>query len=112
VNNSKYETYVDADEPHEQEVPTEEIDGKYSHWFTQLKKKDEIDDDNALEYSWFNYLVDANKDPKENEIQEGSTIMFVKKLKEILKKKKLTKADLKGATFELLKSCFRNNIEL
>ncbi|GJV80279.1 hypothetical protein Tco_1516149 [Tanacetum coccineum] len=94
VNNSKYETYVDADEPHEQEVPTEEIDGKYSHWFTQLKKKDEIDDD---------YLVDANKDPEENKIQEGSTIMFVKKLKEILKKKKLTKADLKGATFELLK---------
>ncbi|GJY36675.1 hypothetical protein Tco_0422053 [Tanacetum coccineum] len=71
-----------------------------------------INDDDAVEHNWFNELADANKDLKEDEIQEGSTIMFEKKLKEILKKDKLSKADLKGIGFKLLKSCYDNNIEL
>ncbi|GJV85577.1 hypothetical protein Tco_1525475, partial [Tanacetum coccineum] len=112
IESSNYETYVDVDEPQEQEVPTDVIGGKYSFWIIQQKKKDEIDDDNTPEYSWFNDFVDATKDLEENEIQEGSTIMCAKKLKEILKKEKITKADLRGAGFKLLKSRFSNSIEL
>ncbi|GJS86077.1 hypothetical protein Tco_0752618 [Tanacetum coccineum] len=71
-----------------------------------------IDDDNTPENSWFNDFVDATKDLEENEIQEGSTIICAKKLKEILKKEKITKADLRGAGFKLLKSRFSNSIKL
>ncbi|GJS30067.1 hypothetical protein Tco_0490687 [Tanacetum coccineum] len=74
-------------------------------------KKDSINDE-APEQNWFNDFVDAVKDPEENEILEGSAIMFAKNLKEILNKEKLTKADLKGAGFELLKSRFSNRIEI
>ncbi|GJY47964.1 hypothetical protein Tco_0437920 [Tanacetum coccineum] len=90
----------------------DEMEQEYSYWFTQQKKKNKVDDDNTPEYTWLNDFVDATKDLEEDKIQEGSMIMFAKKLKEILKKKKLTKADLRGARFELLKSRFSNSIEL
>nr|GFC11215.1 hypothetical protein [Tanacetum cinerariifolium] len=56
------------------------------------KKKDKVDDDNTPGYTWLNDFVDATKDLDEDKIQEGSTIMFAKKLNEILKKEKLTKS--------------------
>ncbi|GJV04304.1 hypothetical protein Tco_1337873 [Tanacetum coccineum] len=85
VDSSNYERFAHADEPQqqEQEVPIE-----------------------------FNELVDANNDPREFELQEGSTIMFAKKMKRFLKKDKITRADLEGPTFELLKNRFKKNVEL
>ncbi|GJX42558.1 hypothetical protein Tco_0257548 [Tanacetum coccineum] len=38
-------------------------------------------------------------DPEESELQEGSTIMFAKKMKGFLKKDKITRADLKGSCY-------------
>ncbi|GJW25632.1 hypothetical protein Tco_0039443 [Tanacetum coccineum] len=51
------------------------------------------------------------RDPQENEIEEGSTILVANKLKELRNKEKLTKVDLRGADFEVLKSRYRNNLE-
>nr|GEU45970.1 hypothetical protein [Tanacetum cinerariifolium] len=80
--------------------------------FPKKKKLDWINDDSIVEHNWFSEFMDANKDPKEDKIQECSTIMFAKKIKEFLKIDKLTKADLKGAGFELLKSRLHNIIKL
>ncbi|GKA09785.1 hypothetical protein Tco_0689218 [Tanacetum coccineum] len=62
---SIYETFVDADEPQqEQKVPAKIIGGKYAQWFKQQNNK-VLFDDEAHEQSWFNDFVDANKYPKE-----------------------------------------------
>nr|GEX95341.1 hypothetical protein [Tanacetum cinerariifolium] len=56
--------------------------------------------------------MDANKDPQENKIDKDSKILVAKKLKELLNKEKRTKVDLIRADFEVLKSRYRNNLEL
>nr|GEV91972.1 hypothetical protein [Tanacetum cinerariifolium] len=45
-----------------------------------------------------------DKDPTEFKLQEGSTVMFANKIKRFLKKDKITRVDLKGPSFELLKN--------
>ncbi|GJX22872.1 hypothetical protein Tco_0227317 [Tanacetum coccineum] len=68
--------------------------------------------DDALEQNWFNEMVNAAKDPITFDDMLGSTIDFTKFAKNRLKKDKLTKADLEGPTFMLLKGTCRNSIEL
>ncbi|GJU09928.1 hypothetical protein Tco_1132324 [Tanacetum coccineum] len=100
-------------EPYEQDVTTEEFGGKYSDWFTKKKSLDWFKDDNAVVHNWFDDNVDANKNPKDDEIiPKGSSLIFANKLKERLKIEKIIKYDLKKTGFELLKSHFTNSLEL
>ncbi|GJW42374.1 hypothetical protein Tco_0731035 [Tanacetum coccineum] len=57
-------------------------------------------------------LVNAEKDPLTFDDLMGSTIDFTKFSMHRLKKNKITKADLRGPTYKLLKETCRNNIEL
>ncbi|GKE04001.1 hypothetical protein Tco_1396019, partial [Tanacetum coccineum] len=68
--------------------------------------------DDAPEQNWFNELVNAEKDPLTFDDLMGSTVDFTKFAKNRLKKDKITKADLEGPAFKLLKGTCRNNIEL
>nr|GEW90633.1 hypothetical protein [Tanacetum cinerariifolium] len=68
---TNYERFADADEPiQEQEVPTKVFGGKCSNWFKQHNEKDSTND--AHEQSWFNELVDVEKDLGEFELQKGN----------------------------------------
>ncbi|GJY84331.1 hypothetical protein Tco_0497707 [Tanacetum coccineum] len=62
--------------------------------------------------NWFNELVNAEKDPVIFDDLMGSTIDFTKLAKNCLKKDKITKANLEGLAFKLLKGTCRNNIKL
>ncbi|GKC36665.1 hypothetical protein Tco_1049049 [Tanacetum coccineum] len=75
-------------------------------------KKDKYPANSSNYETFYNELVDANKDPEEFELQEGSTIMFDKKMKGFLKKDKITRANLKRPAFELLKNWFINSVKL
>ncbi|GJZ64211.1 hypothetical protein Tco_0620632 [Tanacetum coccineum] len=57
-------------------------------------------------------MVNAEKDPVTFDDLMGSTFDFPKFAKHYLKKDKITKADLKGPAFNLLKRNYRNHIEL
>ncbi|GJZ03927.1 hypothetical protein Tco_0537202 [Tanacetum coccineum] len=76
------------------------------NWFKEPNAND------APEQSWFKELVDAEKDQKDFDDLMGSIIDFTKFAKNHLKKDKITKADLEGTTFALLKGGLKNNIEL
>ncbi|GKC88682.1 hypothetical protein Tco_1149331 [Tanacetum coccineum] len=60
----------------------------------------------------FNELVNAEKDPVTFDDLMGSTIDFIKLAKNRLKKDKITKANLEGPAFKLLKGTCRNSIKL
>ncbi|GKA77279.1 hypothetical protein Tco_0783740, partial [Tanacetum coccineum] len=68
--------------------------------------------DDAPEYNWFNELVNAEKDPLTFNDLMGSTVDFTKFSKNRLKKDKITKADLEGPAFKLLKGTCKNSIKL
>nr|GEV65896.1 hypothetical protein [Tanacetum cinerariifolium] len=91
-----------------QEVLTKVFSGQHANWFKQQNEKKSIED--APEQRWFNELVDADKDSEEHELQIGSIIMFAKKMKGFLKMENITRADLKGPTFEILKNKLKNNL--
>ncbi|GKD69540.1 hypothetical protein Tco_1323630, partial [Tanacetum coccineum] len=57
-------------------------------------------------------LVDAEEEPEEHELQNGSVVMFGKCMKKFLNKDKITKEDLEGPAFELLKKRFKNSGKL
>ncbi|GJT31727.1 hypothetical protein Tco_0922146 [Tanacetum coccineum] len=57
-------------------------------------------------------MVNAEKDPVTFDDLMGSTVDFTKFAKNCLKKDKLTKANLKGPAFKLLKGNYRKYIEL
>ncbi|GJV87965.1 hypothetical protein Tco_1531903, partial [Tanacetum coccineum] len=59
-------------------------------WFNKNVQTSKYDfsyiDENSKEHGWFNIMVDANEDPKDDEsIQVCSTIMFAKKLNKCFK---------------------------
>ncbi|GJT43663.1 hypothetical protein Tco_0952378 [Tanacetum coccineum] len=97
------DTEMDAKEFIEDDV----VDGQE---LTQDDDEPNVND--ALEQNWFNEMVNVEKDPKEFDDLMGSTIDITKFSKNCLKKDKLTKGDLEGPAFALLKGNFRNNIEL
>ncbi|GJT98618.1 hypothetical protein Tco_1094136 [Tanacetum coccineum] len=66
----------------------------------------------APEQTWFHELVNADKNPLTFDNRMGSTVDFIKFAMHRLKKDKITKADLEGPAYNLLKGTCRNNIEL
>ncbi|GKD74858.1 hypothetical protein Tco_1333140 [Tanacetum coccineum] len=68
--------------------------------------------DDALEQTWFNEMVNAEKDPLTFDDVMGSVIDFTKFTNNCLKKDKITKVDIEGPTIKLLKAKHRNYIEL
>ncbi|GJU14700.1 hypothetical protein Tco_1142666 [Tanacetum coccineum] len=68
--------------------------------------------DDSPEKPWFNEMMNAKKDLVTFDDLMGSTIDFTKFAKHCLKKDKITKADLKGPAFKLLKGNYRNYIKL
>nr|GEW81652.1 hypothetical protein [Tanacetum cinerariifolium] len=68
--------------------------------------------DDVPEQTWFNEMVHAEKDPLTFDDVMGSIIDFTKFTKNCLKKDKITKADLEGPAFKLLKDKHINYIEL
>ncbi|GKE11522.1 hypothetical protein Tco_1415073, partial [Tanacetum coccineum] len=57
-------------------------------------------------------LVEAEEEPEEHELQNGSLVMFDKCMKKFLNKDKFTKEDLEGPAFRLLKNRFKNFVKL
>ncbi|GJT25528.1 hypothetical protein Tco_0895465 [Tanacetum coccineum] len=72
----------------------------------------ELNADDAPEQNWFNEMMNVEKDPDTFGDLMGSTIDFTKFAKHCLKKDKLTKADLEGPAFKLLKGNYQNYIKL
>ncbi|GKB78825.1 hypothetical protein Tco_0945720 [Tanacetum coccineum] len=91
-----------------------------SSWFKQpprpktpdpeWNKDPNIDD--GPEQTWLNDLEKAAKDSAECDDLMGSTIDFSNFVKHRLKKDKITKADLEGPVFKLLKGTCKSIIEL
>ncbi|GJW90398.1 hypothetical protein Tco_0167951 [Tanacetum coccineum] len=104
--------------PQDDDAPTQDR----SKWFKQDEvMRPETPDpewfkepnaNHALKQPWFNDMVNAEKDPQDFDNLMGSTIDFTKFAKNRFKKDKITKADLEGPIFKLLKGGFNNNIEL
>ncbi|GJT44674.1 hypothetical protein Tco_0953389 [Tanacetum coccineum] len=68
--------------------------------------------DDAPKQTWFNEMVNSEKDPLTFNDVMGSVVDFTKFTKNCLKKDKITKVDLEGPAFKLLKGKHRNYIEL
>ncbi|GJW53506.1 hypothetical protein Tco_0097591 [Tanacetum coccineum] len=68
--------------------------------------------DDAPEHNWFNEMVNAKKYPVTFYDLMGSIVDFTQFAKICLKKDKLTKADLEGPAFKLLKGNYKNHIKL
>ncbi|GJX10449.1 hypothetical protein Tco_0200308 [Tanacetum coccineum] len=106
------------DTPHHDAAPTQ----GNPKWFKQdVVVRQETPDpewykepnaDDAREQNWLNEMLDAKKDLVTFDDLIGSTIDFTKFAKHFLKKDKITKADLEGQEFKLLKGNYRNYIEL
>ncbi|GJU91539.1 hypothetical protein Tco_1303962 [Tanacetum coccineum] len=62
--------------------------------------------------NWFDMLLKSKIDHDEDSILGLSIVMVVKKFKEVIKNEELTIADQKGTRFEMLKSCYKNDVEL
>ncbi|GJR76779.1 hypothetical protein Tco_0089144 [Tanacetum coccineum] len=97
---------------HEDAMEADETNGNARPETSNLEWHKEPNADDAPEQNWFNELVNAEKDPLTFDDLIGSTINFTKFSKNHLKKDKITKANLEGPTFKLLKGTYRNNIEL
>nr|GEX86253.1 hypothetical protein [Tanacetum cinerariifolium] len=105
-----YEIGDDAEEPRQEQVIEHEIQyevpGKHKPvWFQERAKELPVQ-------SWFNDLVDVKEEPTENELINGSIVIFGKCMKKFLNKDKITKEDLEGPAFQLLKKRFRNSVKL
>ncbi|GJS57717.1 hypothetical protein Tco_0652501 [Tanacetum coccineum] len=113
---AKDEVVNDDKHPHEETAPSQDR----SKWFKQSLRPEtpdpdwhkESNADDGLEQMWCNDLVHAEKDPLLFDDLMGSTVDFTKLTMIHLKKGKITKADLEGPTFMLLKGTCRNKIEL
>ncbi|GJT73489.1 hypothetical protein Tco_1032775 [Tanacetum coccineum] len=75
------------------------------------KKSKKIVEERVVQ-SWFNELVDAEEELEEYEYKDGFVTLFGKIVKKIFKKDNITKEDVDGPAFELLKGTYKNSIEL
>ncbi|GJT83879.1 hypothetical protein Tco_1058221 [Tanacetum coccineum] len=66
-------------------------------WFKEPNRND------AYEQPWFNEMVNVERDQQDFDNLMGSTVDFTKFIKNRLKKDKITKAELEGPAFKLLK---------
>nr|GEY35959.1 hypothetical protein [Tanacetum cinerariifolium] len=111
--------------PHDDQDPLNDCEGEKrrkrrrnaSESSSKSSKKDKAPTDSTND----DIPVDQPQDKVEELIQNHpnsecilglSTIMVAKKFKEIIKKEELTTADLEGVGFEMLKSCYKNDVEL
>nr|GEU57534.1 hypothetical protein [Tanacetum cinerariifolium] len=69
-----------------------------------LSKKSKAQDDSPH--------YEREEEPNEHEYKDGSMTIFRKLVKKVFNKDKITKEDMKGQEFELLKGTCNNNIEL
>ncbi|GJU31894.1 hypothetical protein Tco_1175483 [Tanacetum coccineum] len=95
---------------HEDEVihgaQTEETLGKDNpKWFQKIAEELPVQ-------NWFNELVDAEEELDEFEYKDGSVTLFGKLVRKIFNKDKMTKEDVEGPAFELLKGTCKDSIEL
>ncbi|GKC08872.1 hypothetical protein Tco_1000482 [Tanacetum coccineum] len=102
-------TYDDQDDPHNREGDKK----------SQKRQEDEPRHDNEQKsakelpiQSWFNELVDAEEEPEEYEYRDVLVTQFGKLVKKMFKKDVITKADVDGLSFELLKGTCKNSIEM
>ncbi|GJT79728.1 hypothetical protein Tco_1054070 [Tanacetum coccineum] len=99
---------VNAEEPlHEAEMDVEEpiLDDV-------VNEADQPQDDVAPHKTWFNDLVNAEKDPLAFDELMATPIDFSKFSMNRIKLDKITKADLVGPVYKLLKGTCKSNIEL
>ncbi|GKA27516.1 hypothetical protein Tco_0713684 [Tanacetum coccineum] len=68
--------------------------------------------DDGLEQTWFNDLVNAEKPPLTFDDLMANPIDFTKFSMKRLKKDKITKSDLVGPTYKLLKGTCRRNLDM
>ncbi|GJR61253.1 hypothetical protein Tco_1503415 [Tanacetum coccineum] len=68
--------------------------------------------DDPPKQTWFNEMVNAEKNQHTFDDVMGSVIDFTKFTKNCLKKDKIIKADLEGPAFKLMKGMHKNYIEL
>ncbi|GJR17142.1 hypothetical protein Tco_0965669 [Tanacetum coccineum] len=109
---------VDADNPTQADDSVPKRDN--SKWFKEdVMVRPETPDpewhkepSDAPEQPWFNDLVNAQKDPLTFEDVMGSFFDFTNFTKNCLQKDKITKANLEGSAFKLIKGRYRNYIEL
>nr|GEX04815.1 hypothetical protein [Tanacetum cinerariifolium] len=80
-----------------------------AEWFT---KKSGLVDIAKTKSNWFYMLLKSNIDQDEDCILGHSVVTVAKKIKELIKKDKLTIADLKGFRLEVLKRQYKNYVEL
>ncbi|GJU17263.1 hypothetical protein Tco_1145229 [Tanacetum coccineum] len=101
------EKVLDDEQVHEgHKFQAKEIPGKHNPvWFQKTVEERPVQ-------SWFNELVDAEEEPEKHEYKDGSVTLFGKLVKKIFKKEKITKEDVDGPSFELLKGTCKNSIEL
>ncbi|GJQ90826.1 hypothetical protein Tco_0001965 [Tanacetum coccineum] len=106
----------DVDQPQDDDEPKKDM----STWFKQPPRPEtpdpewnkDINVDDGHEQTWFNDLVNAEKDPLTFDYMMATPIDFTKFAMNRLKKDKLTKADLVGPIYKLLKGTCRSSIEL
>ncbi|GKA44166.1 hypothetical protein Tco_0736890 [Tanacetum coccineum] len=77
-----------------------------------MLKRFNLNVDDGPEQTWFNDLVNAEKDPLTFDDLMATPIDFTKFAMNRLKKDKITKADLVGPVYKLLKGTCRSSIEL
>ncbi|GJX86754.1 hypothetical protein Tco_0337528 [Tanacetum coccineum] len=68
--------------------------------------------DDALEWTWFNKMVNAEKNQRKFDDVISLVIDFTNFTKNCLKKDKIKKADLEGPTFKLMNARHKNYIDL
>ncbi|GKB84741.1 hypothetical protein Tco_0957013 [Tanacetum coccineum] len=81
------------------------MDSNHLEWFSDAAKKFGLVDAANRKPERFDMLFNSN-------IDQDKTVMVAKKIKELIKKDKLTIADLEGARLEILKNCYKNDVEL
>ncbi|GJS09700.1 hypothetical protein Tco_0366496 [Tanacetum coccineum] len=105
----------DVDQPQDDTAPTKDT----SNWFKQppdlkpvIHNGVDPNADVGPGHTWFNDLEKAAKDPAKFNDLMGSTIDFLNFIKNRIKKDKITKYDLEGPVFKLLKGTCESSIKL
>ncbi|GKE93878.1 hypothetical protein Tco_1574973, partial [Tanacetum coccineum] len=109
VEKLDHEEAMDDEEPVVNEVVNNE---EHPQDDAGLKWSKDPNADVGPEQNWFHELEKTGKDPGQFDDLMGSTIDFSKFIKHRLKKDQITKADLEGQVFKLIKGTCRSSKEL
>ncbi|GJW20647.1 hypothetical protein Tco_0031269 [Tanacetum coccineum] len=78
-------------------------------WFTKNSRSADAANRRT---TWFDLLLKSDIDQNEDHILGPSTVAITKKLKELIQKDELIRADLEGSRLEKLKKQYKNDVEL